>query len=47
MSGNTLGGNDTLIGGANTSDTLFGDTAIMSDHARGGNDTLIAGGGQR
>jgi serralysin len=41
MFDNTNGGNDTEIGGANTSNTLIGDAFNMYGSARGGNDTLI------
>jgi len=35
------GGNDTLIGGANANNGLFGDARLIYDNARGGDDTLI------
>ena len=43
MSDNTRGGNDTLIGGDNANNILYGDAGVMYDNARGGNDTLIGG----
>ena len=47
MSGNTTGGNDTLIGGAglNTFNSMRGDGDFMRDNAHGGDDTLIGGDG--
>src|SRR5882672_7144743 len=39
------GTNDTLIGGANSDNSLHGDAFFMFDNARGGNDTLISGPG--
>jgi len=42
---NARGGNDTLISGANATNTLYGDAYEMHDNTRGGNDTLIAAGG--
>jgi serralysin len=43
MHDNTRGGNDTLIGGANSNNTLIGDARFMDGDAHGGNDTLIGG----
>ena len=47
MSGNTTGGNDTLIGGAglDTFNSMRGDGDFMRDNAHGGDDTLIGGDG--
>ena len=49
MYNNARGGNDTLIGGASSSDYLanhlVGDASFMSGNAHGGNDTLISGTG--
>ena len=42
MYDNTHGGDDTLIGGANANNTLYGDARFMHDNARGGDDTLTA-----
>jgi Ca2+-binding RTX toxin-like protein len=46
MSGNAIGGNDTLIGSATdfTINILQGDAGVMQGDSRGGNDTLIGGG---
>ena len=43
--GNTRGGNDTLTGGADATNFLFGDAGTMNGNARGGDDTLISGTG--
>ncbi|MEK9282101.1 MULTISPECIES: hypothetical protein [unclassified Bradyrhizobium] len=46
MTGNAVGGNDRLTGGAATGDVLnqfYGDAKSMSDSAHGGNDTLTGG----
>ena len=45
MHDNARGGNDTLIGGANAFNSLYGDAFEMFDNARGGDDTLIGGTG--
>jgi hypothetical protein len=36
MSGNAIGGNDTIV-----SDDMWGDAQIMSGNAKGGNDTFV------
>lgn len=43
MSGDAVGGNDTLIGRDNGSNILYGDADYISGDAVGGNDTLIGG----
>mgnify|MGYP003694807195 CR=1 FL=1 len=43
MYDNSRGGNDTLIGGANTDNELFGDAFTLHGNARGGDDTLTGG----
>ena len=45
MCDNSDGGNDTLIGGAGSTNFLNGDALSMYDNARGGNDRLIGGDG--
>ena len=41
MYDNTRGGNDTLIGVDNATNTLYGDAYEMHNHARGGSDQLL------
>ena len=43
MYDNSRGGNDTLTGGANTDNEMFGDAFTLHGNARGGGDTLTGG----
>jgi hypothetical protein len=43
MSGSAKGGGNTLIGGANSTNFLYGDAKTMSQTASGGGNTLVAG----
>ena len=45
VSGDAVGGNNTLIGGVNGSDTLIGDAYQMEGSAKGGNNVLVSGHG--
>src|SRR5215831_17318648 len=45
MEGNARGGDDTLIGAANSDSILVGDAKSMSGNVHGGRDTLISGTG--